>query len=125
MYFVALVVSQWGHLISIRQKKPYFFESIMNASPQENSATGCCQRVFIEFVKSVPKLSIVVAITLSAVTAVIFTEIPALQQSCGTGSVSGYYWGIAIGMSGGLFIIAEVRKWLLCLCPTSLGRLAW
>ena len=39
--------------------------------------------------------------------------------ACGTGSVDGRYWGIAIGLSCGIFIVAEIRKWIIYLFPLS------
>ena len=37
----------------------------------------------------------------------------------GTSSVSGRYWGIAIGLSICIFIIGEMRKWIIYLYPKS------
>jgi len=44
-----------------------------------------------------PRPQILAAILGSAATGIIFTEIPALQSACQTGSVPKLYWGYAIG----------------------------
>ena len=71
--------------------------------------------------------SIILAWFGSIATALIFTEVPFIQQNCGTGSVPGLYWGFAVGWSVCFFVIAEIRKWLLFLFPsTSVARwLSW
>jgi len=48
-------------------------------------------------------------------TAVFFTEVPLVQTSCGTDSVPGFYWGLAIAFSVAIFLIAEARKWIFLL----------
>ena len=53
----------------------------------------------------------------SIATALIFTEVPFIQQNCGTGSVPGLYWGLAFGWSALFFVVAEIRKWFFFLFP--------
>jgi sodium/potassium-transporting ATPase subunit alpha len=88
-FFVALITAQWGHLISIRRKTPYFYDSIMNTT---GAAASFPIRFLREVMTSPPKLSIVAAIILSALTVNFFNEVPTVQVSCGTGSVPARYW---------------------------------
>ena len=57
---------------------------------------------------------------ISAITVNVFNEIPAVQTACGTAHLPPRFWGIAIGWSIAIFLVAEVRKWALFLWPKSL-----
>jgi hypothetical protein len=114
VFFVTLVTTQWGHLISVRRKTPYFSDAVLNKS---NSDLPLSKRLLNELMNSRPPLRVVIAIVLSALTANFFNEIPAVQVACSTGSVSYRYWGVAIGLSFGIFVIGEMRKWIILLFP--------
>lgn len=116
VFFVALIVAQWGHLVSVRRKSPYFSDSILDLRKQGGSLSS---RFIAELQQSLPLPSILAAIILSATTANIFNEIPFLQKYCGTGSVPARYWGIAIGFSICWFFVGEIRKWVIILYPKS------
>ena len=85
----------------------------------DNSDLPLFQRVFNELKNSAPPASILIAMVLSALTANFFNEIPAIQVACQTGSVPARNWGIAIGFSVAIFVIAEIRKWIIFLYPES------
>jgi hypothetical protein len=117
VFFVTLIVSQWGHLLSVRRKSPYFYQSILDT---EKQGGWMIVRIWRELLSSPPRAPLVIAIILSALTANFFNEIPALQTACGTGSVPSKYWGIAIGFSVGIFFVAEIRKWIILTFPNSI-----
>jgi sodium/potassium-transporting ATPase subunit alpha len=123
VYFVCAVVCQWGHLLSVRIKTPYLFAAIMDQAGEGGSV---CARICSELQCCRPKLSVIAAILFSALFALIFTEVPALQSTCGTASVAGEWWGLALCFSFVIFIIAEARKWLIALFPRSwIAKVAW
>lgn len=108
VFFVTLICCQWGHLITIRCNRPYFFEAILG---QGHYGGNLCSRLYAEMCVSRPRLPIVAAIILSALTSVFFTEVPLLQVKCGTASVSAEYWFRSIGFSVLFFVLNEGRKW--------------
>ena len=58
--------------------------------------------------------------------ALIVSEISGAQQIFGTGTVSGRYWGVAIGFAVTVFAISEAGKWWLHFHPQSrLRALFW
>lgn len=121
VFFVALIVSQMGHLLSIRRKSPYFSDAIMGTG-----GGGVAARVCAELKESIPRYEIVLAMCLSALTANFFIEIPLLQNACGTGSVPALYWGMAFGWSALWFMLGEIRKWIILLFPNSwVAKTAW
>jgi len=123
VYFVCAVVCQWGHLLSVRIKTPYLFASITDQAGEGGSV---CTRICSELQGCRPKLSVVAAILFSVLFALIFTEVPALQSTCGTASVAGEWWGLALCFSFIIFIIAEARKWVIVLFPRSwIAKVAW
>jgi sodium/potassium-transporting ATPase subunit alpha len=125
VFFVTLVVAQWGHLISIRRKTPYFSDSILRRAYTTSSTsnqpdhTSIWMRMWRELLDCPPRPPVVAAIICSGATAVFFTEVPIVQVSCGTGSVAPRYWGMAIGWSLLWFVVAEIRKWIILLFPDS------
>ena len=125
VFFVTLVVCQWGHLFTIRRKTPYFYESIMNLGKYADQGT-ILMRCRMELLDSEIRIPIVLAWIGALLIALIFTEIPAVQAACYTGSVPGKYWGIAIGWSILIIFLNEIRKWLILLYPDSIiGKTAW
>lgn len=119
VFFVTLVVMQWGHLVSVRRKTPYFYDSFVNTRGGKGSL---CQRFWAELLSSKPLKPIVYAILASAATAVVFTEVPVVQRSCGTASVSVKYWFQAMLFSIIGFVLNETRKWLTLRVATLRGQ---
>lgn len=99
VFFVTATVCQLSHLLSIRVKQPYFYGGLASFK--------------------LPPLSILVAIVLSILTVVFFTEVPAVQVSCGTASVPIQWWGVSIGLSACVFFLGECRKWVIYSFPNS------
>ena len=62
IFFVALIVSQWGHLISVRRRTPYFSDAILNTN---KDPAPLVTRLWQELMESRPRLPIVIAIVLS------------------------------------------------------------
>ena len=104
-FFIALIVSQWGHLISVRRRTPYFSDAILNT---DQSPDGLATRLWKELLDSRPRPQIVGAILASAIVGIIFTEIPAMQTSCQTGSVPKLYWGYAIGKATHQLVLCSI-----------------
>ena len=128
VFFVVLIVCQWGHLISIRRRSPYFSDAIMGTDEATAGGTkaNVYTRIYRELLESRPRLWIVGAIMISALVGIIFTEIPLLWLYCGTAHVPSQYWGMAIGFSMGVFTLGEIRKWIVLLFPESIiARTAW
>ena len=123
VFFVALVVGQMGHLLSIRRKMPYFSDAIMDVDSEGGSVL---RRIWNELRKARPLPAIILAWIVAVVVANIFNEIPSIQVACGTGSVPPVYWGLAFGWSALWFLLAEIRKWIILLYPNSIiGKTAW
>ena len=123
VFFVTLVVSQMGHLLSIRRKTPYFSDAIMDVDGDGGSVFS---RIWKELLQSRPLPAIIIAWIVAVVIANIFNEIPSVQVACGTGSVPALYWGLAFGWSAMCFVVAEIRKWIILLYPNSIiGKTAW
>jgi len=127
VFFVTLVVCQWGHLFTVRRKTPYFYESILNRDQYaDQGSTTLIKRMWKELLESKPRVPIILAWMGALLILMIFTEIPAVQAACYTGSVPGKYWGIAIGWSILIVVLNEIRKWIVLLYPDSLiGKTAW
>lgn len=120
VFFVTLVVCQMGHLLAIRRKTPYFSDSLKNfQSIDGNLIQRMWQEVSFE-------KRIIFAWIGSILVANFFNEIPQVQIHVGAGSVPGRYWGIAIGWSILIFMINEMRKWIVFLYPKSfISKIAW
>ena len=117
VFFTTTVVSQWAHFISIRRKRPYFSDAILN---EHGSPDNVLVRVVKEMVASVPLWPNVLAILLGAAVVNLFNEGTFLHTACGTGSVSGRYWGVAIGFGVVVFLVGEWRKWVILFFPQSI-----
>ena len=124
VFFVALITAQWGHLISVRRRSPYFSDAIMNTN---NSTDHIFKRIKDELLQSAPRIPIVAAIVASAVTAVIVNQVPGVQRYAGTGAVPAELWGYAICFSIAWFLVAEAYKWLHLAYPNNpiISIIAW
>jgi len=119
VYYVTIVVCQMGHLLSIRKKQPYFYDAIMKLYKGE--AVNWTK----EIKDNLPTLAVVMAWLGAIFSALLFTEVPAIQTSCLTASVPAEYWGMAFGWSALWFLTGEFRKWMIIIFPDTIGRFAW
>ncbi|KAJ5683015.1 hypothetical protein N7462_006180 [Penicillium macrosclerotiorum] len=104
VYFVTLVILQWGNILSIRSKRM----SLLQADP-------------IRPARRNPWLPL--AMLISLVIAIFVTEEPGLQNLFGTASVPIKFWFIPLGLALGVLVMDELRKVLVRLFPK--GPVAW
>jgi sodium/potassium-transporting ATPase subunit alpha len=104
VYFVTLVIMQWGNILSVRSKRM----SILQADP-------------IRPARRNPWLPL--AMIISLVIAIFVTEVPGIQSLFGTASVPIEYWFIPLGLALGVLAMDELRKALVRLFPK--GPVAW
>jgi len=107
VYFVALVILQWGNILSIRNKRL----SILQADPIRKQRRN-------------PWLLVGAAISLSI--AVFVTEQLGIQSIFGTASVPIEFWLIPLPLALGILVMDEVRKLIVRTWPKGpLARIAW
>ncbi|KAL1979211.1 hypothetical protein VTN96DRAFT_6503 [Rasamsonia emersonii] len=107
VYFVTLVMLQWGNILSVRNKRM----SILQADPVRRKRRN-------------PWLAL--AMLVSLVIAIFVTEVPGLQYLFNTARVPIEYWFIPLGLALGILMMDEVRKLVVRLFPKSLiARIAW
>jgi Cation transporting ATPase, C-terminus len=124
VYFITLVLGQAGHLLSIRSKTPYYAAAITGTGIY--SSLPRWSRFQLAVKRTRPLARVVAAWVGALVTALMITEVPALQNLCGTGHVPFMNWSYAVGWAVLCFTIAEVRKWLIYSYPNScIGRTDW
>ncbi|CAG8074967.1 unnamed protein product [Penicillium salamii] len=104
VYFVTLVIMQWGNVLSVRSKRM----SILQADP-------------IRPARRNPWLPL--AILISLVIAIFVTEVPGIQNIFSTASVPIEFWLIPLGLAMGVLCMDELRKALVRLFPK--GPVAW
>jgi sodium/potassium-transporting ATPase subunit alpha len=104
VYFVTLVIMQWGNVLSVRSKRM----SILQADP-------------IRPARRNPWLPL--AILISLVIAIFVTEVPGIQNIFSTASVPIEFWVIPLGLAMGVLCMDELRKALVRLFPK--GPVAW
>ncbi|KAJ5325629.1 ATPase [Penicillium brevicompactum] len=104
VYFVTLVIMQWGNVLSVRSKRM----SILQADP-------------IRPARRNPWLPL--AILISLVIAIFVTEVPGIQNIFSTASVPIEFWLIPLGLAMGVLCMDELRKVLVRLFPK--GPVAW
>lgn len=104
VYFVTLVILQWGNILSVRSKRM----SLLQADP-------------IRPARRNPWLPL--AMLISLVIAIFVTEVPGLQTLFGTSSVPIEFWLIPLGLAFGVLLMDELRKVLVRLFPK--GPVAW
>jgi Cation transporting ATPase, C-terminus len=111
-------------LLSIRSKTPYYAAVITGTGIYSNLSPW--SRFQLAVKRTRPLARVVAAWAAALLTALIITEVPALQQFCGTQHVPAVHWGYAIGWSVTWFVVAEARKWLIYLYPNScIDRTDW
>jgi sodium/potassium-transporting ATPase subunit alpha len=107
VYFVTLVILQWGNILSIRNKRL----SILQADPIRKKRRN-------------PWLLVGAAISLSI--AVFVTEQSGIQKIFGTASVPIEFWLLPLPMALGILIMDEVRKLIVRTWPKGpVARIAW
>ncbi|KAJ5096959.1 hypothetical protein N7456_007680 [Penicillium angulare] len=104
VYFVTLVIMQWGNILSVRSKRM----SLLQADPVRPARRN-------------PWLPL--AMIISLIIAIFVTEEPGLQSLFLTASVPIKYWFIPLALAMGVLIMDELRKVLVRLFPK--GPVAW
>lgn len=98
VYFVTLVIMQWGNILSVRSKRM----SLLQADPVRPARRN-------------PWLPL--AMLISLVIAIFVTEEPGLQSLFLTASVPIKYWLIPLGLALGVLVMDELRKLLVRMFP--------
>jgi sodium/potassium-transporting ATPase subunit alpha len=107
VYFVSLVIMQWGNILSVRSKRM----SLLQADP-------------IRPARRNPWLPL--AMLISLVIAIFVTEVPGIQSLFGTASVPIQYWFIPLGLALGILVMDELRKVLVRQFPKGpVARISW
>ncbi|KAF3398055.1 Sodium/potassium-transporting ATPase subunit alpha-1 [Penicillium rolfsii] len=107
VYFVSLVIMQWGNILSVRSKRM----SLLQADP-------------IRPARRNPWLPL--AMLVSLVIAIFVTEVPGIQSLFGTASVPIEYWFIPLGLALGILVMDELRKLLVRQFPKGpVAKISW
>ncbi|SNX88120.1 K, P-type ATPase [Melanopsichium pennsylvanicum] len=107
VYFVTLVIVQWGNLLSVRNKRL----SILQADPIRKE-----RRNF--YLVLGPLAALVIAIFV--------TEVKGIQNLFGTASIPIEFWFIPIPLAIGILVMDEIRKLLVRTFPNSIvAKIAW
>lgn len=107
VYFVTLVILQWGNILSIRNKRL----SILQADPIRKQRRN-------------PWLA--ASILVSLCIAIFVTEVPGIQSLFGTASIPIEFWFIPLPLALGILVMDEVRKAIVRAWPRGpLARIAW
>lgn len=107
VYFVTLVILQWGNILSIRNKKL----SILQADPIRKERRN-------------PWL--IVSVVISLAIAIFVTEVRGIQDLFGTASVPIEFWLIPLPLALGILVMDEIRKLIVRTWPKGpVARIAW
>ena len=107
VYFVTVVILQWGNLLSIRNKRL----SILQADPIRPQRRN---------------LWLFLGIAMAFVIAIFVTEVQGIQKLFGTASVPIEFWLIPLPLALGILMMDEIRKLLVRTFPNGpLARIAW
>jgi len=107
VYFVTLVILQWGNILSIRNKRL----SILQADP---------------FRKGRRNLWLFGGALMSFVIAIFVTEVPGIQSLFGTASVPIEFWLLPLPLALGILTMDEMRKLVVRTWPKGpIARIAW
>ncbi|RAH78672.1 calcium ATPase [Aspergillus japonicus CBS 114.51] len=107
VYFVSLVIMQWGNILSVRNKRL----SILQADPLR---------------KKQRNLWLPLAMLVSLAFAIFVTEEPGLQSLFNTASIPLEFWFIPLGLAVGVLMMDEIRKAVVGMFPHSVvAKFAW
>ncbi len=107
VYFVTLVLLQWGNILSIRNKRL----SVLQADPVRKARRN-------------PWL--LAGAGMSLVIAFFVTEVPGIQTIFGTASVPIEFWLLPLPLALGILIMDEMRKLVVRTWPKGpVARIAW
>ncbi|KAB5526436.1 cation-transporting ATPase pma1 [Coniochaeta sp. 2T2.1] len=107
VYFVALVVLQWGNILAVRNRRL----SIVQADP---------------FTKRRRNPWLVLGMAVSLAIAVFVTEVPGIQTLFGTAPVPIEFWVIPIPLALGILCMDEIRKLVVRFFPNGpVAKVAW
>lgn len=107
VYFVSLVILQWGNILSVRNKRM----SILQADPVRKQRRN-------------PWLPIAMAVSLAI--AVFVTEVPGFHTLFDTAPVPIEFWLIPLGLALGVLLMDELRKLIVRVFPKSIvAKIAW
>ena len=107
VYFVTLVILQWGNILSVRNKRL----SILQADPFRKARRN-------------PWLLVSMAISLGI--AIFVTEVKGIQDLFVTASVPLEFWFLPIPLALGILIMDEIRKVLVRTWPKGpVAKVAW
>lgn len=107
VYFVTLVILQWGNIMSIRNKRL----SILQADPIRNQRRN-------------PWLFLSIIISLAI--AIFVTEVPGIQTLFGTAAIPIEFWFLPLPLALGILIMDEIRKLIVRTWPKGpVARIAW
>ncbi|GFP54967.1 hypothetical protein ACSS6W_002877 [Trichoderma asperelloides] len=107
VYFVTLVILQWGNILSVRNRRL----SIVQADP---------------FTKKRRNPWLLLGMLISLAIAIFVTEVPGLQTLFLTASVPIEFWLIPIPLALGILVLDEFRKLIVRLFPNGpVAKVAW
>ncbi|KAI9924074.1 hypothetical protein ASPWEDRAFT_38538 [Aspergillus wentii DTO 134E9] len=107
VYFVTLVILQWGNILSVRNKRL----SILQADPIRQKRRN-------------PWLPMAMVISLAI--AIFVTEVPGLHTLFNTAPVPLEFWFIPLGLALGILFMDEFRKLLVRSFPRGLvAKISW
>ncbi len=107
VYFVTLVILQWGNLLAVRNKRM----SVLQANPLWGKRKN---------------LWIPVGMVIALVIAIFVTEEPGMQSLFGTASVPIEFWLIPVPLAVGILLMDELRKVVVRTWPKGpIARIAW
>ncbi|TPX19098.1 uncharacterized protein E0L32_011171 [Thyridium curvatum] len=107
VYFVTLVILQWGNILSVRSRRV----SIVQADP---------------FTKKRRNPWLIASILISLAIAIFVTEVPGIQNLFGTASVPINFWLIPLPLALGILVMDEIRKLVVRLFPKGpIAKIAW
>lgn len=107
VYFVTLVILQWGNLLSVRNKRLSIFQADPIRKQRRNP-----------YLILGPLAALVIAIFV--------TEVKGIQNLFGTASIPIEFWLIPVPLAIGILVMDELRKLLVRTFPNSIiAKIAW
>ncbi|KAL1306785.1 hypothetical protein AAFC00_005446 [Neodothiora populina] len=108
VYFITLVIMQWGNLLSVRNKKMSIFQADPFFTPGRRNPW------------------LLAGMAMSLAIAIFVTMEPGLQRIFGTASVPIEFWFLPLPLALGVLVIDEVRKVGVRAFPNGwLAKIAW